>query len=204
MIDTKPSVLDEAFRESMGPGAFEVSEGRGPFMEISDTATGLVWMTTSAVTRADYNELSINPPLQKTGLGYAAMDRAAFASSPGNDEGAILRREIGGWEWINVARPLQVVPPDERGGPFRISVNKAHVIGFRAHRNVSVLRLPHGDYVEVVGEGTDDDQLVLPERGILEKLDLKRPWVLQLPAPTDAYFWPGKSMRSFQGPISLP
>ena len=200
----KHSRLDEVLRESMTPAAFKVPGDRDLFMELNDTSTGLVWMATSTVTLTDFRNLTTAPPLQKTGLGYAAMDRAVFLSSPGSNQGEILHREIGGWDWINVAKPMEIIPPDTEGGPLRISVDKAHVIGFEADRSVSVLRLPHGDYVELVGESTDDEQLTLPRGGALERIDLKKPWVVRLPSPTDAYFWLGKSMRSFQGPITLP
>lgn len=198
------SRLDDALRESMPPEAFKIPGGRGLFMEINDTTTGLVWMATSTVTFNDYSDLKIAPPLQKAGVGHAAMDRAVFLSSPGSNQGEVLHQEIGGWDWINVAKPMEIIPPDTEGGPLRISVDKAHVIGFEADRSVSVLRLPHGDYVELVGESTFDEQLILPRGGALERIDLKRPWIVTLPSPTDTYFWLGKSMRSFQGPITLP
>ena len=198
------SRLDDALRESMPPEAFKIPGGRGLFMEINDTTTGLVSMATSTVTFNDYSDLKIAPPLQKAGVGHAAMDRAVFLSSPGSNQGEVLHQEIGGWDWINVAKPMEIIPPDTEGGPLRISVDKAHVIGFEADRSVSVLRLPHGDYVELVGESTFDEQLILPRGGALERIDLKRPWIVTLPSPTDTYFWLGKSMRSFQGPITLP
>ena len=198
------SSLDDALRESMTPEACQISGGRGLFMEVNDTSTGLIWITTSTVTLPDYRNLAIEPPLTKTGVGYAAMDRAAFLSSPGSNQGEILHREIGGWDWINVAKPMDIIPPENEGGPLRISVDKAHVIGFEAGRTVSVLRLPHGDYVELVGESTFDEQLTLPRGGTLERIDLKQPWLVKLPSPTDTYFWFEKAMRSFQGPITLP
>lgn len=178
--------------------------GRDLFMEVTDTATELVWMSTSTVRRADFESLVVEKPLVKSGVGYAPMDRAVFLSSPGAPGEAVLEREIGGRPWINVAAPVQITPPQVRGGPLRIAVNKEHVIGFEAGRRVSILRLPDGDYVELVGENTADRDLVLPGGGVIETVQLEQPWVVPLPTPTDTYFWFGARARSFQGPVALP
>jgi len=173
-------------------------------MEVNDTETNLTWMSTSTVERADYDGLAVEEPLRKVGIGYAPMDRAVFLSSPAAPGEAVLQREIGGRQWINVAAPLKITPSEVAGGPLRIRVNKAHVIGFEGGRSVSILRLPQGDYVELVGENTNDGQIVLPEGGVIERVRLEKPWVVPLPTPTDAYFWLGQHMRSFQGPVTPP
>ena len=200
-MNTQAIELDQSIREHLGPGAFAVDGGRDLFMEVSDTATGLVWMSTSPVTRAEFESLAVEQPLKKVGIGRAPMDRAVFLCSPGAPDQPVLQREIGGRDWINVATPQKITPPDGPDAPARVLVDKAHVIGFEAGRDVSILRLPHGDYVELVGDESEDDQLVLPEGGVIEKVHLKKPWVVRLPTPTDAYFWFARGMRSFQGPV---
>jgi hypothetical protein len=200
-MGTQVMELDKSIREHLVSGAFAVEGGRDLFMEVSDTETGLVWMSTSTVTRKEFDNLVVENPLRKVGVGRAAMDRAVFLWSPGAPGEPVLQREIGGRTWINVAAPQKVTPPEVTDGPARVSVDKAHIIGFEAGRDVSILRLPHGDYIELVGEDTDDDQLVLPEGGAIEKIHLKKPWVVSLPSPTDAYFWFSRGMRSFQGPV---
>jgi hypothetical protein len=65
-------------------------------------------------------------------------------------------------------------------------------------------RVPDGDFVEAVGEPDDDDARVLPGGGILKQIVLSEPWVVTLPTPTRAFFWWGESLRSFQGPVTLP
>jgi hypothetical protein len=45
---------------------------------------------------------------------------------------------------------------------------------------------------------------VLPEGGSLRRIDLAEPWVVALPTPTRTFFWLGETMRSFQGPVTLP
>ena len=200
-MNTQAMELDQSIRAHLASGAFAVEGGRDLFMEVSDTETGLVWMSNSTVTRAEFESLVVEQPLKKVGVGRAPMDRAVFLWSPGAPGAPVLQREIGGRQWINVAAPLKITPPEAPDGPARVSVDKAHVIGFEAGRDVSILRLPHGDYVELVGDETQDDQLVLPEGGVIEKFHLTKPWVVPLPSPTDAYFWFTRGMRSFQGPI---
>jgi hypothetical protein len=203
-MDTPSAELDRAIREYLAPGAFAVEGGRDLFMEVNDTATSLVWMSTSTVEQADYDNLVVQNPLVKSGIGHASMDRAVFLSSPGAPGEAVLQRDIGGRQWINVAAPLKIVPPEVADDPLRITVDKAHVIGFEAGRSVSLLRLPHGDYVELVGENTADSQRILPAGGVIERVHLEQPWVVPLPTPTDTYFWFGEHPRSFQGPVTLP
>ena len=81
-MDEKAMELDKSIREHLGPGAFAVGGGRDLFMEVSDTATGLVWMSTSPVTRAEFDGLAVEQLLKKVGIGRAPMDRAVFLWSP--------------------------------------------------------------------------------------------------------------------------
>ena len=203
-METPHTELDRALREYLTPGSFAVEGGRALFMEVSDTETGLVWMSASTVERADFDSLNVDKPLKKTGVGYAPMDRALFLSSPGAPGEAVLERDIAGRKWINVAAPMKIIPPEVEGGPIRITVDKQHVIAFESGRTVAILRMPHGDYVELVGENSVDGELVLPEGGVLEQVHLKEPWVVPLPSPTDTYFWFGEGLRSFQGPVTRP
>jgi hypothetical protein len=173
-------------------------------MEVMDTATGLVWMTAAPVQMADFEALELEAPLVKVGIARAPMDRAAFQYSPEAPEAPVRERLIDGRLYINVAAPLEQTPSSVPGGPLEISVNKAHVVGFEAGRSVVVLSLPEGDFVEVVGDDGDDESMVLPEGGKLRWIELSRPWVVTLPTPTRTFFWFGKNMRSFQGPVTLP
>jgi len=87
---------------------------------------------------------------------------------------------------------------------MEISVNKAHVVGYDAGRSVAVISLPEGDFIELVGDDSRDHCLVLPEGATLRRIELSQPWVVTLPTPTRTFFWFGESMRSFQGPVTLP
>lgn len=196
--------LDQMMRENLQAGGYAVVGGRDLYMEVMDTATGLVWMSAAPVQAADFEALELEPSLVKVGIARAPMDRAAFQYSPGTPGSPVRERLINGRLYINVAAPMEKTPPTLTGGPIRISVNKAHMIGFKAGRTVTILRLPEGDFVEVVGEDTADESLVLPQDGELMRIELSRPWVVSLPTPTRTFFWFGESMRSFQGPVTLP
>jgi len=196
--------LEQLMRETVQQGGYAVQGGRDLFMEVMDTATGLAWMSAAPVHMADFEALELDPSLVKVGIARAPMDRAAFQYSPGAPDAPVLERYIDGRLYINVAAPLEQTPSSLPGGPLEISVNKAHVIGFEAGRTVVVLSLPEGDFVEVVGDAAADASLALPQGGVLSRLELTRPWVVPLPTPTRAFFWFGESMRSFQGPVTLP
>ena len=196
--------LDEMMRESLQDGGYAVSGGRDLFMEVMDTTTGLVWMSAAPVQLADFEALELEASMVKVGIARAPMDRAAFQYSPGAPEAPVLERVIDGRLYINVAAPLEQTPSALPGGPVEISVNKAHVIGFEAGRSVAVLSLPEGDFVEVVADDSADESLVLPEGGVLKRIELSQPWVVSLPTPTRTFFWFGHGMRSFQGPVTLP
>ena len=196
--------LDALMQDSLRDGGFSVSGGRDLYMEVMDPATGLVWMTAAPVQLEDYEALQLEEPLVKVGIARAPMDRAAFQSSPGSPGEAVRERVIDGRLYINVAAPLERKPASIPGGPVEISVDKTHVIGFEAGRSVVVLHLPEGDFVEVVGEDAADESLVLPQGGVLRRIDLTHPWVIPLPTPTRTFFWFGEHMRSFQGPVTLP
>ena len=196
--------LDVMMRDALRDGGYAVSGGRDLYMELMDTATGLVWMTAAPVEIADFESLQLEKPLVKVGIARSPMDRALFQSSPGAEGEPVRERVINGRLYINVAAALEQAPPVVPGGPVEIIVDKAHVVGFEAGRSVAILRLPEGDFVELVGEDTADHSLVLPEGGSLFRVDLKQPWVVSLPTPTRTFFWLGETLRSFQGPVDLP
>jgi hypothetical protein len=72
--------LDEMMRESLQDGGYAVPGGRDLFMEVMDTATGLVWMSTAPVQSADFAALRLETSMAKVGIARAAMDSAACSS----------------------------------------------------------------------------------------------------------------------------
>ena len=200
VVDTLDAMMQDRVPES----GYLVAGGRDLYMEVMDTATGLVWMTAAPVQMADFAALALDEPLVKVGIGRAAMDRAAFQYSPGAPGAPVRERIIDGRLYINVATPLEQNPAEQPGGPVEITVDKAHVIGFEAGRSVAVLSLPEGDFIELIGASSADETLTLPAGGVLKRVALSQPWVVSLPTPTRTLFWFGESMRSFQGPVLLP
>ena len=89
-------------------------------------------------------------------------------------------------------------------GMIQIEVNKSHVVGYEAGRILTIMSLPEGDFVEVVGNAEHDEDLPLPDNGRLRTVELQAPWIVTLPSPTVAFFYFGSGMRSFQGPVTLP
>jgi len=132
------------------------------------------------------------------------MDRAAFQYSPGAHNKPVWERIIKGRRYINVASVQQMIPPTEANGPAEIMVNKAQVISFEAGRSVSILSLPQGDFVELIGDSAEDHKRILPAGGSLKQIELSDHWVVSLPTPTRTFFWFAGSMPSFQGPVALP
>jgi hypothetical protein len=196
--------LDDRMSEVLPDGGVAISGGRELYMEVMEPESRVVWMSAAAVKLADYVALELEAPLVKSGIGRAAMDRAAFRHSPGTPDEPVRERSIGRHRFIHVATPGEPLLPKEPGGPMEILVEKAHQLGFDTGRSVSILSLPEGDFVEVVGDADEDDARVLPAGGILKRIKLDEPWVVLLPTPTRTFFWWGEALRSFQGPVTLP
>jgi hypothetical protein len=191
-------------QEHLPEGGVAVPYGRNLHMEVVEVATGRVWMSVDPVAPRDYDLFmeSLDDSLRGIGIGLAAMDAALFRHSPDGEGEAVREREISGRRFINVAIPGE--PTVLPGGLMQIMVNKAHVLGFEAGRTVTIMRSPEGDFVEVVGNADQDEELPLPEGASLETVVLQSPWVVPLPTPTVTFFHFGRSLRSFQGPVSLP
>ena len=174
-------------------------------MEVKDTETGsgLDEFDPGATRRLTKPRASTRRWL-KLALGVLLMDRAAFQYSPGAPNKPVRERIINGRHYINVASVQEMTPPTEPKGPAEIMVDKAHVIGFEVGRSVSILSLPQGDFVELIGDSSEDHTRVLPAGGCIKQIELTDPWVVSLPTPTRTFFWFGGSIRSFQGPVALP
>jgi hypothetical protein len=203
-MSTRLKSLEALMREALGEGGVLVSGVRGKHMEVAESANRMVWMTRSPVEQSDFEALDLDASYVKTGIGQSSMDRAGFRHSPGHPDEPVREREISGHHFINVALPLEMKPPTEPAGPITGFVDKAHVVGFDAGRKLAILTTPEGDFVEVVGDTSEDAGRVLPEGGELHEIVLHEPWVVVLPNPTRVFFWWHGSIRSFQGPVTLP
>jgi len=194
----------DAAVNALGSSAIAVKDGAGDlFMEIMNPADRNVWMRCEPVTEDQYQAVTPDQPFIKSGCAAAAMDRAAFAHSSGTP-GQLLSMECDGLLFHQNARPGDMMPPEIADGPMRVTVHKHHLIGFEAGRELVVMDHDGEHFIEVIGMSDGDENLVLPEGASLRTITLAEPFVVMLPEPTMTYFWMGKNMRSFQGPVDLP
>ena len=196
--------LKNLMQEQLSEGGIAVPYGRNSHMEVVEVATGRVWMGVEPAKQQDYDLLlkELDNSLRGVGMGDASMDAAVFRHSPNGEGEPVQERSIAGRQFIHVAIPGKpIVHP---GGMMQISVNKSHVVGYEAGRIVTIMSLPEGDFVEVVGSSQHDEDLPLPDTARLRTVELRAPWIVALPSPTVAFFHFGLGMRSFQGPVTLP
>ncbi len=185
--------------------AGQIIQGTGRYMEAMDPLTRETWMCISPVTQNEFDTWTPEAPKQKTFTGIAAMDVAGFRHDPAGPEHSAQLKPIGGRICLKVAVPNSVNAPEARSHAIQISVTKAHTIGFRSGRNVKIMTLNNQHFVEVVGNTEVDEQICFPTDAVCHEIELRQPWLVELPNPTQAYFWFHKNgPRSFQGPISLP
>jgi hypothetical protein len=191
-------------QEQLPEGGIAVPYGRNSHMEVVEAATGRVWMSLDPASQQDYDQLleELDDSWRGVGVGDASMDAALFRHSPDGEGEPVRERVIGGRHFINVAIPGE--PTVHPGGMMQIIVNKSHVVGYEAGRTLTVMSMPEGDFVEVVGTAEYDEELPLPDRARLRTVELRTPWIIALPSPTVAFFHFGSGMRSFQGPVTLP
>ena len=196
--------LQDLMKAELPEGGVAIPPGCNSHMEVIEVATGRVWMSVEPATQEDYEALLevLDESLAPVGLGAAVMDAALFQYSPNAEGEPVRERTIGGHRFINVA-----IPGDRSslpGGMMQMMVNKAHVVGFEAGRTLTILSLPEGDFVEVVGSAENDDQLPLPEGASIKTIELHEPWIVPLPTPTTTLWDFSSGLRSFQGPVTLP
>ena len=155
--------LKNLMQEQLSEGGIAVPYGRNSHMEVVEVATGRVWMGVEPAKQQDYDLLlkELDNSLRGVGVGDASMDAAVFRHSPNGEGEPVQERSIAGRQFIHVAIPGKpIVHP---GGMMQISVNKSHVVGYEAGRIVTIMSLPEGDFVEVVGSAEHDEDLPLPD-----------------------------------------
>jgi hypothetical protein len=170
-----------------------------PHMEILDTSTARVWQVMSGVTRAEYDALEVVLPYVKVGVAPGNMDGGYFTRSPRQDvDGPMEVRDLFGHTWVYCASPLgapELVAGEK--GPRKITVDKHHVVIYRAGRELNYLTLPDGsEYVHVI---PGNEPLVLPEGWQLRSEQVEQERSIELPAPATVFFFPNGD--SYQGPV---
>lgn len=199
--------LEELMADHLPDGGASVLGGREEYMEVREIANGAVWMCLEPASRAELDALELKDEFTPVGVGYAAMDAALFTHSPNFPQTPIKQRLIGGRRFICNAEAEAITLPSSPSGMTEIIVNKGHVLGFNAGREIAILRVESGAFVEVIGKSDRDKKLELPEGARIETLTLRAPWVVKLPNPTTTLWWflgSGGGARGFQGPINLP
>jgi len=174
-------------------------EGRG---EIIDLTTRAVWQDLEPTPRDWWRDLSLDAPLMKAGYGSGNMDRMWFRRSPdAGVDGPVRTREIAGRQFFYCAR----APGDMgQGNPRRLMVDKHHTLVYEAGRKVQILTTTEDKRFVLVVDGIPDAPTPqLPSGWDLRDIQLDADWVVELPAPTETYWFEG--MISYQGPIqNLP
>jgi len=199
------TTLAKLITEQLGDGGKLVEGGYASYAEVADTSTGKVWMTLTPATQADLDSLDLPDGYVRVGSAQSSMDQAGFRHAPMDANSPVPVREIAGRMFINVAVPETPEMPAEEGGPIHVMVNKGHVIGFEAGREIVIMETATGSFIELVGTPDIDDSLFLPEGASLRRVTLDAPLVITLPTPTETYFWfRPDGVRSFQGPCDLP
>lgn len=193
--------LIQMMRQKSPDGGLLLAE-RKTHMEVMDEATGNVWMTVNSVTEQEFDDFELAENWRKVGRASGAMDQALFLHSPNADGQPVREQIINGLRFVHVAQPLP--PSQSSSGLVEVMVNKAHILGFDVGRQLSVLRFDDKHYVEVVGSNQNDGELDLAKGANIEKITLSKPWVVELPNPTQTLWAFKPALRSFQGPVNLP
>lgn len=196
--------LQSLMQKQLQQGGIAVPYGRHSFMEVVEVATGRVWMSVEPATQQDYDLLlkKLDEAFRGVGVGDASMDATLFRHSPNAEGEPVYQRNIAGRQFMYVAIPGE--PFVHSDGMIQIEVNKSHVVGYEAGRILTIMSMPEGDFVEVVGNAEHDEDLPLPDKGRLRTVELQAPWIVTLPSPTVTFFHFDSGMRSFQGPVTLP
>jgi len=175
---------------------------RGLHMELMNLETRDVWLSASPVTMDFFKSLSVAPPWIKLGAANGAMDRAGFRRSPNaGADGPLDSREFEDHRFVRVARP-EKAGASSGGAPMKLVVHKHHIVGFDAGTKLRVLENAAGKrFVEASrGGGAADPSLLKLEEGMrLFEIELKQPWMIEIPAPASVYFFP--TIDVFHGPV---
>lgn len=193
--------LSQLMQEALPEGGVLLPEQK-KHMEIMDETTADVWMTVDEVTHQQFDEFALPKNWRKVGLAAGAMDQALFRHSPNGGEAPVREQVINDLRFINVAQPA--APSQSPSGLIEIMVNKAHVLGFDAGRQLSILHFDNKNYVEVVGDNKSDRALPLTNGASIQKISLSQPCVVELPNPAQTLWVFAPELRSFQGPVELP
>ena len=200
----QPAAAAELAVELEIPAQNFLPDPHEPHAEILDTTRGEVWQSQQPITPDQFRGLDLPEGFRPIGLGTGTMDLHYFRRSPGaSGDGAVAQRDFSGHTFTFCAKPPADGPSLPAGGkgPRLLMVDKHHSLIFEPGRRVEFLVLPDGsEYVHVIDPAPGTEPLELPEGWTVRSVELAEQWVVHLPAPTKAFFFPG--FESFQGPIA--
>ena len=203
MANAEPDI--KAILENSLPDTGLIIQGEGLYMEALDPVSRETWMSVSSVSQGDFDNWKPDPPYQKTFIGGPAMDAAGFRHAPEDVAQPVQVKMIAGHLCLKVAIPEKIRPPEAPEQAIQIRVKKAHTLGFKASRSVKLMTRGDQHFVEVIGHPDSDSLICFPPDAVCREVTLDQPWLVELPSPTQAYFWFHKTgIRGFQGPVSLP
>jgi len=186
-----------------------------PHAEVIEVATRNVWQSVEPLSHEQFAQLALPEGIVPVGMGSGVMDAHYFRQSPGAEApGSVRERFIDGRRFIHCANPQAAGPerpiPD---GPARLMVDKHHTITFEAGSELTIIRTETGkDFIQVISaspEGggllqenaVETDEISLPSDWQLRTETVAERTVIDLPNPTEAWFFANGS--SFQGPVTL-
>jgi len=176
----------------------EVPDPRRDRGEIIDLQAREVWQDLNPTPRSWWDDLDLEAPLLKLGYGSGNMDRMWFRRSPdAGVDGPVRTREIGGRRFFYCAKAPNSMG---QGDPRRLMVDKHQTLVYEAGREVRILTTAQGDHFVLVIEGIPSAPTPrLPEGWSLRDIQIGEDWIVDLPAPTETWWFEG--MVSYQGPI---
>lgn len=186
-----------------------------PHAEVIEVATRNVWQSVEPLSHEEFAQLALPEGIVPVGMGSGVMDAHYFRQSPGAEApGPVRDRFIDGRRFIHCANPQAAGPerpiPD---GPARLMVDKHHTIIFEAGSELTIIRTETGaDFIQVISASPEGggllqenavgaDDFALPSGWQLRTETVTKRTVIELPNPTEAWFFSNGS--SFQGPITL-
>ena len=187
---------------------------QSPHAEVIELATRTVWQSFEPMSRDDLARLLLPEGISPVGVGRGMMDAHYFRRSPGATPGVVNEKTIAGRRFFHCANPAAGGPQQPiPNGPARLVVDKHHSIVFEAGRELNIIRTDIGtELIQVISASPQGGGLL--QASAVESVGLELPagWqlrsehvaertVIDLPNPTEAWFFPDGS--SFQGPITL-
>ncbi len=164
----------------------------------------IVAWATMDITREQFDALKLPLGWFKNQPRESEMDRGAFLSSPGQDEGTHIKAEHFGFTWMHVATVRKAgTRLDTRGLLTACTVQKNHRVTFEAGRTITVLVSPKGEVYPRISRDANRTRDVpkLPDTWRL--VEYKTDVTVDISLPAKTLVIRADNQDSFQGPVKL-